>query len=121
MVGPFLSAFFARRSVDPANSALVSGCGQLGVGAQRCRHRALAILGLPWTLGSLHLGATLGEHIVVDEHLQRAGLDVDEDRVAVFDQTDDAARSGLGRDVACLLYTSPSPRDQRGSRMPSSA
>ena len=23
--------------------------------------------------------------------------------------------------VACLLYTSPSPRDQRGARMPSSA
>ena len=23
--------------------------------------------------------------------------------------------------VSCLLYTSPSPRDQRGSRMPSSA
>ena len=26
-----------------------------------------------------------------------------------------------GRYKACLLYTSPSPRDQRGSRMPSSA
>ena len=25
------------------------------------------------------------------------------------------------RDRSCLLYTSPSPRDQRGSRMPSSA
>ena len=25
------------------------------------------------------------------------------------------------KQVACLLYTSPSPRDQRGSRMPSSA
>ena len=25
------------------------------------------------------------------------------------------------RDGVCLLYTSPSPRDQRGSRMPSSA
>ena len=25
------------------------------------------------------------------------------------------------RGKACLLYTSPSPRDQRGSRMPSSA
>ena len=25
------------------------------------------------------------------------------------------------RKLACLLYTSPSPRDQRGSRMPSSA
>ena len=26
-----------------------------------------------------------------------------------------------GRNIICLLYTSPSPRDQRGSRMPSSA
>ena len=25
------------------------------------------------------------------------------------------------RYITCLLYTSPSPRDQRGSRMPSSA
>ena len=28
---------------------------------------------------------------------------------------------GLATPTACLLYTSPSPRDQRGSRMPSSA
>ena len=28
---------------------------------------------------------------------------------------------GAGRMRDCLLYTSPSPRDQRGSRMPSSA
>ena len=27
----------------------------------------------------------------------------------------------FGRGRSCLLYTSPSPRDQRGSRMPSSA
>ena len=27
----------------------------------------------------------------------------------------------LARPSSCLLYTSPSPRDQRGSRMPSSA
>ena len=36
-----------------------------------------------------------------------------------------AERSGEGRAYGnlgnCLLYTSPSPRDQRGSRMPSSA
>ena len=38
-----------------------------------------------------------------------------------------AANTGVGPSVenpkkdACLLYTSPSPRDQRGSRMPSSA
>ena len=33
--------------------------------------------------------------------------------------------SGCGKttllNITCLLYTSPSPRDQRGSRMPSSA
>ena len=28
---------------------------------------------------------------------------------------------GQAEDKICLLYTSPSPRDQRGSRMPSSA
>ena len=27
----------------------------------------------------------------------------------------------IGHAKSCLLYTSPSPRDQRGSRMPSSA
>ena len=30
-------------------------------------------------------------------------------------------RLGVRRSIFCLLYTSPSPRDQRGSRMPSSA
>ena len=29
--------------------------------------------------------------------------------------------AGKVRNLTCLLYTSPSPRDQRGSRMPSSA
>ena len=29
--------------------------------------------------------------------------------------------SSHGSPLGCLLYTSPSPRDQRGSRMPSSA
>ena len=32
-----------------------------------------------------------------------------------------AWRAGTRLDLTCLLYTSPSPRDQRGSRMPSSA
>ena len=30
-------------------------------------------------------------------------------------------KSGLGTAYVCLLYTSPSPRDKRQSRMPSSA
>ena len=33
----------------------------------------------------------------------------------------DAAQAPTALNVNCLLYTSPSPRDQRGSRMPSSA
>ena len=40
-------------------------------------------------------------------------------------QAIEAALERLGKDMdgirSCLLYTSPSPRDQRGSRMPSSA
>ena len=36
-----------------------------------------------------------------------------------FSQTVEALIEALNMD--CLLYTSPSPRDQRGSRMPSSA
>ena len=38
--------------------------------------------------------------------------------------TSSAGKAGsinVGQIIACLLYTSPSPRDQRGSRMPSSA
>ena len=34
----------------------------------------------------------------------------------------DAVERNLENEIKdCLLYTSPSPRDQRGSRMPSSA
>ena len=38
-----------------------------------------------------------------------------DDEVAAGDQTTDAYS------IACLLYTSPSPRDPKTSRMPSSA
>ena len=33
----------------------------------------------------------------------------------------DAVTIGINESIACLLYTSPSPRDKRQSRMPSSA
>ena len=32
-----------------------------------------------------------------------------------------ADAKGMAENMACLLYTSPSPRDKRQSRMPSSA
>ena len=42
-------------------------------------------------------------------------VDTDSDGTADYRDTDS------DNDGICLLYTSPSPRDQRGSRMPSSA
>ena len=47
------------------------------------------------------------------------------DALAVVGPAPLVARAGQGsltaQDVACLLYTSPSPRDETSSRMPSSA
>ena len=40
--------------------------------------------------------------------------------IAGAEFVDIVSGSDAGR-ITCLLYTSPSPRDQRGSRMPSSA
>ena len=47
----------------------------------------------------------------------RAQLNTEEDQ----GRAREILRSALGSNYPCLLYTSPSPRDQRGSRMPSSA
>ena len=41
--------------------------------------------------------------------------------VSLMDQRAEKIREGLEASNICLLYTSPSPRDKRQSRMPSSA
>ena len=50
-------------------------------------------------------------------------IDGSEDRYMnpVADDNSGALFMQVSRNKRCLLYTSPSPRDQRGSRMPSSA
>ena len=61
--------------------------------------------------------------------LQKAAAQVRQRAPSPFDEdAAQATRRLFARTVAqvveihaCLLYTSPSPRDQRGSRMPSSA
>lgn len=62
------------------------------------------LLRLPWPLGGVHLRATVGEHVVIDEDLELAGLHIDEDLVTVFDEADDATGRGLGR---CGRWTIP--------------
>ena len=49
----------------------------------------------------------------LDQHIDRLSMDAFEGK---FD-----AENRFVLVTNCLLYTSPSPRDQRGSRMPSSA
>ena len=69
------------------------------------------------------------------DHLRRYRSDIFDDKYKRLDENDlsrtitaHIAKDGYGfihprqaRTLTCLLYTSPSPRDQRGSRMPSSA
>ena len=45
---------------------------------------------------------------------------VDDDDIKVIVLNGNGKHFSAGHDIGCLLYTSPSPRDQRGSRMPSS-
>ena len=47
--------------------------------------------------------------------------DIGQDLDSAFEEVDVAIDFTAHHFTTCLLYTSPSPRDQRGSRMPSSA
>ena len=58
------------------------------------------------------------------EHFVGGGValfDCDGDHLPEIFAAGGAKPAQLFRNEGCLLYTSPSPRDQRGSRMPSSA
>ena len=57
------------------------------------------------------------------EEAHKSGKELLVDMIAVQNLEQRAAElDKMGANyIACLLYTSPSPRDQRGSRMPSSA
>ena len=88
--------------------------------------------------------AHLGDAVGVDEHVGRLEVEVEHRLLALVevenaerDLADErervlelqrlalhvqhAVQRGRAQLEHCLLYTSPSPRDQRGSRMPSSA
>ena len=82
----------------------------------------------------LHLSAGLSPMIRVDGDIRRLDVPIqDHARVQalVYDIMNDRQRKDFEEHLEtdfsfelpqiCLLYTSPSPRDQRGSRMPSSA
>ena len=59
----------------------------------------------------------------VSESIDRLNETMENIRNSTYVKSVDATvdNSSGGNPLTCLLYTSPSPRDQRGSRMPSSA
>ena len=69
------------------------------------------------TLTHLHLIKPLG-FSTEDKMLKRAGLDYWEHVNITYH---DSIEEFFANTEGCLLYTSPSPRDKRQSRMPSSA
>ena len=87
--------------------------------------KPLARLHALWTLEGM--GTPDAEPLVrvmgdSDWRLREAALRISEPLIRAGDKTLWAALPLLAQDAdPCLLYTSPSPRDQRGSRMPSSA
>ena len=96
---------------------------QPGLAELRTRHRASPDLPLA------HALASAGSPVVAPRATPNGALAAparDTTPVIVAAVADPSRRAALAaaltrRFSACLLYTSPSPRDQRGSRMPSSA
>ena len=71
-------------------------------------------------------GCSTGFGRLAAEHFARAGAKVfatmrNLPRPEADELAELASSEDLDIHIICLLYTSPSPRDQRGSRMPSSA
>ena len=86
-----------------------------------------------WT-GDDYTGATTDIHVGYEGEVGAASYYVQAGPAIVAvdgadTETEFSGKAGIGLPVSeaigvygdCLLYTSPSPRDQRGSRMPSSA
>ena len=80
----------------------------------------------PYVLGGkigLFGGAGVGKTVLIQEMIARVAKD--HGGVSVFAGVGERTREGndliVEMDEACLLYTSPSPRDRQKSRMPSSA
>ena len=107
-LGPALAVFVAPLIPSPSIACRRKGSHSKGAG----------------DLGPLLACAAVGElaardHTSTRPSLIKAGC-VENLVRAILDALQDSKDLG-GDSSACLLYTSPSPRDQRGSRMPSSA
>ena len=80
--------------------------------------KSLMMVAMVAAIAAAQVGVT---HAQIDDALIISGQTIASvDEIVVNDDQAAAYYDPATGDV-CLLYTSPSPRDQRGSRMPSSA
>ena len=86
--------FFLRQTIE--ETALNGG------GDVRCKNQLMP--------NGFMLGGLFLEIVMAEIDFLRSGI-----------AGEGASKQGVDECGVCLLYTSPSPRDQRGSRMPSSA
>ena len=99
------SAGFLTVSKDLYDAAKVDGCNRW----QQFWHVALPVI-RPFVFFAVTLSIIGGMQLFEEPYVLTAGL------------SGGVSQAGLTTSYyLCLLYTSPSPRDQRGSRMPSSA
>ena len=107
-------AHAAQHHADADRLILMGDLTHHGKPAQYARLRPL-LEGLPWPVSLM-----IGNHD--DRRKFRAAFPEAPDAGGFVQSITDLPDIRLiTLDTVCLLYTSPSPRDQRGSRMPSSA
>ena len=86
-------------------------CAHVDAGKTTTTERVLFYTGLSHKIGEVHDGAAVMDWM---EQEQERGITITSAATTCF-------WSGMEQQYPCLLYTSPSPRDKRQSRMPSSA
>ena len=97
-----------KRGIDKATEAVVA---TLQKSSQPCKDSdSIAQVGTIFANSDASVGAIIGEAM---EKVGKEGVITVEEGSTLENELDVVE--------GCLLYTSPSPRDQRGSRMPSSA
>ena len=98
--------------------ALVEGSLSRGLHAESLPRLSVKGLGIVSFLG--HSAAT-GSLLLISTHIRSAGNRFASTTLSAGHHTADAGLDAGHAIGACLLYTSPSPRDVEESRMPSSA
>ena len=78
-----------------------------------------------WKSGDMDVVAEVDEELIAEVLAASTGIPVfkltEEESSRLLHMEDELHKRAVGMDDACLLYTSPSPRDRTRSRMPSSA